>query len=255
MRPKYYFVLIIFISVMFHSQTLWTQIPDRFENLQVLPKKISKKELVKMMKSFTAGLGQSCEYCHVGKGRDLSTFNFPSDEKRTKKTARAMIQMVRAINEKYIKKIPLTDKPQITVTCATCHHGQARPEPIEDVIRAEFNEAGIESAIQKYKNLRSEFYGDYVFDFTEGPLNRLATELAEKDKLAESLTLLKLNAEFYPQSAWLELLMAEVFLKNGMKEDALQHYRKSLELEPENEWLKKKIEELTDVSGKEEPRK
>ncbi|MCI0444199.1 c-type cytochrome [bacterium] len=232
------------------AQNSSAQIPDKFENLQVLPKDISKKELVTIMKSFTSGLGKRCEFCHLGKGPDLSTFNFSSDDKAEKKTARAMILMMPAINDQYLKNMPPSDEPRINVTCATCHHGQPKPQPIEDVIRTELNAKGIESAIQKYRDLRSEFYGDYVFDFTEGPLNRVATELSEKNKLPESLALLKLNAEFHQQSSWLELLMGEVYLKSGMKEDALQHYRKSLELDPENDWLKKKIEELTAVAPK-----
>jgi predicted negative regulator of RcsB-dependent stress response len=45
--------------------------------------------------------------------------------------------------------------------------------------------------------------------------------------------------------ASLELLLGDVYLKSGMKEDALQHYQKSLELDPEDDYVKKKIEELT----------
>jgi tetratricopeptide (TPR) repeat protein len=231
--------------ILVDSRTLWTQIPDKFENLQVLPKDIPKRELVEMMKGFTSGLGQSCEYCHVGEGRDLSTFNFASDEKAPKKTARAMIQMVHAINEQYLGKIQTSSKMRINVTCSTCHHGQARPEPIEDVIRAKLNEDGIESAIQKYRDLRKQYYGDYVFDFTESPLNRLSTELAQKEKLSDSIALLKLNAEYHNQSAWVEFLLGEVFLKNGMTDEALLHYKKSLELDSANDFVKKKIEELT----------
>lgn len=227
------------------TQTLSAQMPDKLENLQVLPKDISKKELVTIMKSFTSALGKRCEFCHVGKGDDLSPFNFSSDEKIEKKTARAMILMMRAINDQYLKNMPLKDEPRITVTCATCHHGQPRPEPIEDIMRAELNTKGIESAIQKYRDLRTQFYGGYVFDFTERPLNRLATELSEKNKLPESLALLKLNAEFHQPSAWSELLMGDVYLKSGMKENALQHYQKSLELDPEDDFVKKKIEEST----------
>ncbi len=221
------------------------QVSDKLENLQVLPKDISKKDLVTIMKSFTSALGKRCEFCHVGKGDDVSSFNFPSDEKIEKKTARAMILMMRAINDQYLKNMPLEDEPRITVTCATCHHGQPRPEAIEDIMRAEINTKGIESAIQKYRDLRTQFYGGYVFDFTEKPLNRLVTELSEKNKLPESLALLKLNAQFNQPSAWSELLMGDAYLKSGMKEEALKHYRKSLELDPEDFFAKKKIEELT----------
>ena len=243
MQRKYIFILMF--CMLLDSGTLWTQIPDKFQNLQVLPKDIPKRELVEMMKGFTNGLGQSCEYCHVGEGRDLSTFDFASDEKLPKKTARSMIQMVRAINEQYLPKIQSTSKTRININCSTCHHGQARPETIEDVIRAKLNEEGIEPAIKKYRDLREQYYGDYVFDFTEGPLNRLGTELAQKEKFSDSIALLKLNAEFHTRSAWLEFLIGDVFLKSGMKDEALLHYRKSLEFDSTNDFVKKKIEELT----------
>jgi len=224
-------------------QASFAQASDKLENIQVLPKDISKKELVTIMKSFTNALGKRCQFCHVPNGPD--DFNFPSDEKSEKKIARSMILMTKAINDEYLKKMPITDEPRISVTCATCHHSQPRPQFIEDVIRAEIDSKGVDSAIQKYRDLRTQFYGGYVYDFTERPLNRVASELMEQNKLPESLALLKLNAEFNQQSSWLELLLGDVYSKSGMKEEALQHYRKSSQLDPEDVFSKKKIEELT----------
>jgi hypothetical protein len=75
------------------------------------------------------------------------------------------------------------DEPRIIVSCATCHHGQARPQTIEDVVRAEMESKGVDSAIQKYR-------------------------------------------------------------------EALQHYRESAELDPEDDHVKKRIEELTTETRK-----
>lgn len=241
MNLKICLLVLIGLVLIIHNSS--AQVSEKLENVQVLPKDISKKELVTIMKSFTSALGKRCAFCHVEKGSD--DFNFPSDDKTEKKTARAMILMTRAVNDQYLKNMPLEDEPRITVTCATCHHSQPKPEAIEDVLRTELDSKGIDSAIQKYRELRTKFYGGYAFDFTERPLNRLVTELSEKNKLPESLALLKLNAEFNQPSAWSELLMGDVYLKSGMKEDALQHYKKSSELDPEDFFAKKKIEELT----------
>jgi tetratricopeptide (TPR) repeat protein len=250
MHAKWYFIVSFSAVFLFCSSISSTQIPDRFENLQILPKDIPKKELVDIMRSYTRALGESCEYCHVGKGRDLSTFTFASDEKPQKKTARAMIQMAQAINEQYLRQIPSSPETKITVNCATCHHGQARPEAIEDIVRTKLNEEGLDTAIRKYRELRDQYYGGYVFDFTEGPLNRLSIELSEKGKLPDAISLLKLNSEFHSASARLEFLYGDVLLKSGMKEEALMHYRKSLSIEPDNELLKKKVEELSGDSKK-----
>jgi len=226
-------------------QTSSAEDPDKLENLQVFPKDISKKELVTIMKTFTSGLGKRCNFCHVGEGTDEVPFIFAADTKNTKKTARAMILMMRAINDQYLKNLPPGDEPRISVTCATCHHGQARPESIENILRAELNSKGIDSAIQKYRGLRTQFYGGDSYDFTAKPLNRVAEELMDNNKLPESLALLKLNDEFHQQSAWSELLTGDAYAKSGMKEEALAHYRKSSELDPQDVFAKKKIEELT----------
>lgn len=53
------------------------------------------------MRGITRGLGVRCPFCHVGEeGADLSTFDFASDEKPTKKTARIMIGMLADTNAK-----------------------------------------------------------------------------------------------------------------------------------------------------------
>ena|SRR5947209_17666069 len=66
-------------------------IPDTFTNLQVLPKNISKPDLVDIMKGFCKTFKVRCSYCHVATD-DLSQADFPSDEKGTKKEARELLR-------------------------------------------------------------------------------------------------------------------------------------------------------------------
>jgi hypothetical protein len=42
------------------------QIPDKFTNLQVLPKDVAKRELVAAMRGIASDLGVRCAHCHVG---------------------------------------------------------------------------------------------------------------------------------------------------------------------------------------------
>ncbi len=103
----------------------WTasaQIPDQFKNLKVFPKDIAKKALVDEMKSYAYALGTRCWYCHEGEGDDLSTYDFASDKKEHKATARVHIEMTREINEKFFKG------KEGQVTCITCHRGEAEPK-------------------------------------------------------------------------------------------------------------------------------
>ncbi|HTD23943.1 MAG TPA: hypothetical protein VK738_14895 [Terriglobales bacterium] len=68
-------------------------IPDTFTNLQVLPKEITKPELVHIMKSFCITFEKRCSFCHVATD-DLSQADFASDEKDTKKKARELLRFI-----------------------------------------------------------------------------------------------------------------------------------------------------------------
>ena len=74
-------------------------IPDTFTNLQVLPKDISKPELVRIMKTFCITFEKRCSFCHVATD-DLSQADFASDEKETKKKARELLQFIRDVQKK-----------------------------------------------------------------------------------------------------------------------------------------------------------
>lgn len=80
------------------------------KNIQVL--KISADQLQPTMQYFTAALGVQCNFCHVAN-------EFEKDDRPAKATARKMIQMVDRFN---------SGANDITVTCATCHHGRQSPE-------------------------------------------------------------------------------------------------------------------------------
>jgi thioredoxin reductase len=103
-------------------------VPPDPTNLKIFPKTIPKADLVAAMKGFAMSLGVRCEFCHVGEGNDLSTFDFASDEKRQKRNARVMLQMMSDINLKYLPDIP-EPRPAGTnvVTCYTCHRGEKKP--------------------------------------------------------------------------------------------------------------------------------
>jgi len=105
------------------------QVPQKFTNLQVLPKDIPPAELVATMKSFAQGLGVRCEHCHVGEGNDLSKFDFAADTKPTKATARKMIRMATALNTEVATIMPPAADASgaARVTCFTCHRGAPKP--------------------------------------------------------------------------------------------------------------------------------
>jgi len=83
------------------------------KNLKVL-KVNSSAEVGQIMRTFTAGLGVQCTYCHV-------QGNFASDENPKKETARHMITMTQKVNAEF------TDG-KMHVSCYTCHRGEAEPK-------------------------------------------------------------------------------------------------------------------------------
>jgi hypothetical protein len=83
-------------------------------NLKIL-KVTTGPEVVQIMRTFTAGLGVQCNYCHV-------QGNNASDENPKKEVARHMIQMAMEINGKFF-----TDG-KMHVSCYTCHRGEAEPK-------------------------------------------------------------------------------------------------------------------------------
>lgn len=102
-------------------------------NLMVLPKDMTRQEVVQVMRGFTRALGVRCQHCHVGEGNDLSKFDFASDEKPAKDIARTMLTMVGEINAKYLAGVgepaPAAPggAPAPKVTCYTCHRGATKP--------------------------------------------------------------------------------------------------------------------------------
>jgi hypothetical protein len=68
-------------------------VPDKFVNLMVLPKEITKGKLVDMMKQFAITFGVRCSYCHAVSD-DLTEGSFDSDEKPTKVKARELIKKI-----------------------------------------------------------------------------------------------------------------------------------------------------------------
>src|SRR6476659_6139330 len=102
------------------------QAPPPPQNLQVLPKDISREELLATMRGYTARLGVQCNYWHIQEGRGGRN-DFATDEKQPKKTARVMITMMHDANEASAS-IGKTAADISNGQCATCHRGEAIPK-------------------------------------------------------------------------------------------------------------------------------
>jgi hypothetical protein len=209
------------------------QIPDKFTNLQVLPKDVPKRELVASMRGFASDLGVRCAHCHVGPD-NLEGMDFASDEKRSKRVAREMLRMVSLIEATVVKLPGHEHESHPAVTCYNCHRGLKRPPRNIRTLLEEAAEAdGIAGALATYKSLRQEHYGKGRYDFSELALNALAQRMIEKGRKDDARAALELNRELYPSSASVEAAFGTLFLSSGEKEKARAAFRRALELDPE----------------------
>jgi hypothetical protein len=103
---------------------------EGYKNLKLLPKKITKQQLDKVMDEFKDALGVKCSFCHVHAKDDPKKWDFASDEKPEKSVARKMITMTNKINKKFFhgKSKVGEENAVLEVRCVTCHHGTAHPE-------------------------------------------------------------------------------------------------------------------------------
>jgi photosynthetic reaction center cytochrome c subunit len=83
-----------------------------FKNVQVL-KDVPSDQLIPAMQFITSSLGVQCAFCHVENA-------FDKDDKKTKQTARKMMQMMFDIDASNFEGKQL-------VTCFSCHRGSPQP--------------------------------------------------------------------------------------------------------------------------------
>ena len=86
------------------------------KNIQVLTG-LPQSQLVPVMNYMGSSLGVKCTFCHV---KDGDKWDFVSDAKPEKGTAREMIKMVQGINKGNFKGNP-------AIGCFTCHRGSEHP--------------------------------------------------------------------------------------------------------------------------------
>ncbi|MGH9869598.1 MAG: c-type cytochrome [Candidatus Polarisedimenticolia bacterium] len=221
------------------------QIPDKFTNLQVLPKDATKAQVVEAMRGFAGALGVRCNHCHVGENvMTLEGFNFAADDKETKKVARAMMQMTREINEKLLPAIGR--QKVVEVRCITCHRGLSKPETLDRILLATVDEKGVPAAIDQYKELRGTSFGRGGYDFSFRTLNVVAETLARgRNDLDGAIAVTRANLEFNQDDANLHCFLGELLVRKEDKPSALGEYKRCLELAPDNQRAKAQIEALS----------
>jgi len=221
---------------------------DAPTNLQVLPSEMTRQEVTGVMRGFAMGLGVRCSYCHMGEeGQPLSEYDFASDEKATKRTARFMLRMAMDLNQETLPRLAEVSSradPPVTVRCVTCHRGLPVPRLINEVIAQTVADEGAEAGVAKYRELREEYHGSGSYDFGEQPLIETAGDLARGEATDGALALYALTLEYFPESVQAWVGTAQVHIAREDTDAARAALQRALELQPENRQIQRMLQQL-----------
>ena len=100
---------------------------------------------------------------------------------------------------------------------------------------------GYDKSVQVVKALQKI----HQLKFAEGELNSWGYKLIEQNKKQQALEIFKLNTYLFPLSANTYDSLAEIYLLLGHTQEAVQHYKKVLELKPDNKHAKEQLKKLS----------
>ena len=103
---------------------------------------------------------------------------------------------------------------------------------IAQILRTTIASGGIDAAVKQYHELKVAAPATYNFD--ERELNNLGYRFIREKRLKEAIRIFQLNVEAYPKSANTYDSLAEGYMDDGDKAQAIANYQKTLELNPKS---------------------
>jgi hypothetical protein len=220
------------------------------ENLKVLPKEWTRRQVVDLMKTWTADLGVRCHHCHAGdENTPFDEIDFAADEKETKQRARDMLKMMQEINTRLAAMPSLheLDAPPLSATCYTCHRGIPRPRRIEDVFEATRAASGLPAAIAEYRKLRQSDLIRGSYDFSVRPLATQARRQLKANDADGARQVMELAIELGLDGLMARMTLADIALAQDDQAAAKAQLEKALTLElnaSERDWVQQRLDAL-----------
>lgn len=222
-----------------------TAMQEAPKNLQYFSPDMPRSDLIEEMRQFSFALGVRCQYCHVGgDGISFDGVVFESDEDPDKRKARFMLRLVKTLNEGLLPMMADRDRPPVRVTCKTCHRGLPRPALLTDVLRATLEEQGADAAKAQYEELREKTALEGMYDFGQWEMNTLAERLTAEERYTDAIAMYELNLESFPESVSIWLALGGLYEQVDEPATAIEHYRRVLELAPDNEMAASRLRAL-----------
>jgi D-alanyl-D-alanine-carboxypeptidase/D-alanyl-D-alanine-endopeptidase len=113
---------------------------------------------------------------------------------------------------------------------------------IAETLSATIATSSIDQAAQQYHQLRAAKAVNYNLD--EDELNALGYQLVQANKLEQAIRIFQLNVEAYPSSGNTYDSLAEAYMDDGNKPQAIANYKRSLQLNPANHNAVKMLQKL-----------
>ncbi|GEM_PF-158382 len=113
---------------------------------------------------------------------------------------------------------------------------------IAGTLTATIASRGVEEAAKQYHDFKAAGAANYNFD--EDELDALGYHLLHVNQFKEAIRIFQLNVEAYPQSSNAYDSLAEAYMDDGNKPQAIANYQKSLQLNPKNRNAGKMLQKL-----------
>jgi len=111
--------------------------------------------------------------------------------------------------------------------------GQTSKVSIGEVLLKTIRERNIAEAIRQYRRLKAE--SPDAYDFAAERLNELGMDLIAQERVQDAIEVFKLNVEAYPQAYNTYDSLGYAYMVDGRKGLAVLNYKKSVELNPDNQ--------------------
>ncbi|MEO8513470.1 MAG: serine hydrolase [Ignavibacteria bacterium] len=133
---------------------------------------------------------------------------------------------------------------QLTMGIVSILYGIEPGKPkksVAETISVIIKEKGIDAAITEFTKLKEN---KEEYRVNEREINQLGYMMLQDGKIKESVSVFKMNVEAFPESANVYDSYAEALAAAGDKDNAIINYKKSIDLNPENESGKQMLKKL-----------
>lgn len=133
-----------------------------------------------------------------------------------------------AYGERAVGSIPANSTLHFDVEVMDIHTKSVGDELVKTI-----ETKGLDDLWKTYNTLKKKrFKGVYL---SESELNGLGYRYLQQEKMDEAVEIFKINVDAFPKSFNVYDSLGEGYLKNGERELAIANYKKSLELNPDND--------------------